>query len=91
MDTGQAWIDGMDSLDVASVVSSIDVPMLLINGADDDVVPPENADAIAENANDAEVLIIPNADHTFKVFTDDGTPFEQLSEATVKFFSDNLQ
>lgn len=90
MNTGQSWIDGMDNLDLGSVVESIDVPILVINGEDDDVVPVENAHEIAAEAQDAEVLIIPGADHTYLVFTDDTSAFDELSEATAEFFQDIL-
>lgn len=91
MNTGQAWIDGMDKLEMEKVVSSINVPVLLINGENDDVVPPENADTLNGFSDVSEVLIIPGADHTFNVFTDDQSAFDQLSTATVTFFVDTLK
>lgn len=90
MNTGQAWIDGMDSLDLGAVVQSIDVPILVINGEDDDVVPVDNAYEIAEKAQGAQVLVIPGADHTYLVFTDDTSAFDVLSEATANFFEETL-
>ncbi len=91
MDTGQKWIDGMDALDMAEVASRIDIPLLLINGSNDDVVPPANADELHALIPSSQVLIIDGADHTFNVFSGDMTAFDELMAATTGFFADNLR
>lgn len=91
MNTGQSWIDQMDALDMEKIVGSIRVPILLINGDADDVVPAEHADTLHDYAPPSEVLLIPGADHTFNIFTDDQTAFEQLTAATAEFFKRTLE
>ncbi|MFN8048197.1 MAG: alpha/beta fold hydrolase [Ancrocorticia sp.] len=91
MDTGQKWIDGMDALDMKDVASQITVPLLLINGGNDDVVPPSNAEELHGWIPSSEVLIIDGADHTFNIFSGDMAAFNELMTATAGFFADNLK
>ena len=91
MDTGQKWIDGMDSLDMEQVASQITVPVLLINGSKDDVVPPANAEDLHSWIPSSQLLLIDGADHTFNIFSGDMTAFNNLTAATATFFADNLK
>ena len=91
MDTGQKWIDGMDALDMEQVASQITVPVLLINGSKDDVVPPANAEDLHSWIPSSELLLIDGADHTFNIFSGDMTVFNDLTAATASFFADNLK
>ncbi len=91
MDTGQKWIDGMDALDMTAVASRIDIPLLLINGSNDDVVPPSNADDLHAIIPSSDVLIIDGADHTFNIFSGDMAAFDELMAATAGFFAENLK
>ena len=66
--------------------------MLAINGSEDTVVDPVNAQRIVDASRNekSKVLIIEGADHTFNIFTGDMTAFNQLIEATVDWFSKTL-
>lgn len=91
MDTGQKWIDGMDALDMEQVASKITVPVLLINGSKDDVVPPANAEDLHSWIPSSQLLLIDGADHTFNIFSGDMTAFNDLTAATATFFANNLK
>lgn len=90
MQVGQAWIDQMDALDLEGVVGGVDVPILLISGEDDWVVPLENAQRLHKAAPIAETLIIPGADHTFNVTSGDLFTFNNATTAVADFFSATL-
>lgn len=93
LNLSKEWIDEMQSTNILDAVKEIDAPILAINGAKDDVVLPENAEKIAENASNpqSEVLIIEGADHTFNVFTDDTATLDELTTQTAHWFSDTLK
>ncbi|MBN2252528.1 MAG: alpha/beta hydrolase, partial [Kosmotogaceae bacterium] len=63
-----------------------------INGAEDTVVDPINAERIVDASRNSEskVLLIEGADHTFNIFTGDMTAFNQLIQATVDWFDKTL-
>ena len=74
------------------VFSNSSAPVLAINGSEDTVVDPVNAQRIVDASKNekSKVLIIEGADHTFNIFTGDMTAFNQLIEATVDWFSKTL-
>ena len=74
------------------VFSNSSAPVLAINGSEDTVVDPVNAQRIVDASRNekSKVLIIEGADHTFNIFTGDMTAFNQLIEATVDWFSKTL-
>lgn len=89
---GLKWMDEVKQADIYSSIANIKAPILAINGEKDDVVLPENATKIinASKNNQSEVFIIPNADHTFNIFTDDKTAVNQLIDKTIAWFSKGL-
>ena len=48
-------------------LSQLNVPTLILFGADDKVVPPENAALLAEKIADSRTIIFPNAGHFFPI------------------------
>ena len=50
-------------------LSSIEVPTLILFGAHDKVVPPENAALLAEKIPNSEIVILPEAGHFFPIET----------------------
>lgn len=50
-----------------SKLSNISVPTLILFGAHDKVVPPENADLLAEKLAESTIVIIPDAGHFFPI------------------------
>jgi pimeloyl-ACP methyl ester carboxylesterase len=48
-------------------LSRINVPTLILFGAHDKVVPPDNAALLAEKIADSKVLIFPDAGHFFPI------------------------
>jgi dienelactone hydrolase len=67
-------------------------PVLAIAGSNDDVVPPENAGRIkaASPNGKSRVFIIPEADHTFNIFSGDMSAFTILSKETINWFLETL-
>jgi pimeloyl-ACP methyl ester carboxylesterase len=48
-------------------LSRINIPTLILFGAHDKVVPPDNASLLAEKISDSKVLIFPDAGHFFPI------------------------
>jgi fermentation-respiration switch protein FrsA (DUF1100 family) len=67
-------------------------PYMAIAGSDDQDVPLGNLDDIVASAGgkDKAKLLIPGADHTFRVFTGDLTKFNELRDATTAWLSKKL-
>jgi len=89
---GLQWFNEAYGTDVLEVFSNSSAPVLAINGAEDTVVDPINAQRIVDASRNSEskVLLIEGADHTFNIFTGDMTAFNQLIEATVNWFDKTL-
>lgn len=89
---GQKWIDEVDSTDVLAETAKITAPILAIAGTADTVVLPEVADAILAAAqNDLSAThLIEGADHTFNLFTEDRSAYEELCETTISWFKATL-
>ncbi len=92
LNLGLQWMEEVKSMDMNEVVSRIKAPILAINGSEDTVVPPENGKTIAElSANDASKhVVIEGGDHTFGIFGEDHTVFNQLMDQTAQWFADTL-
>ena len=54
-----------DRLDILKNVEQLEVPLLVIHGANDESVPALSGEKIAEHARDVSHLVIANASHTF--------------------------
>lgn len=60
------FLEDVERLDVPSVVTRIDCPLLVTHGTEDDVVPFVDAETIARYAGDrCELVAYPRADHRF--------------------------
>lgn len=86
------YFEVLRELRVADSVPLIKAPILAINGAEDDVVPPASAETIARLAvnEKSAAFIMEGADHTFKIFTGDMTVFNALMDRTVEWFGETL-
>lgn len=89
---GLKWFDDVYSTDVLKALSYSDAPVLAINGSADTVVAPSNADKIVASSKNknSKALIINGADHTFNIFTGNMKSFNELTAATVGWFSKTL-
>lgn len=87
-----AYFEVLKNFIVADAVPLIKAPVLAINGALDDVVPPETAMEIEELATNAQskFLLLDGADHVFNIFTGDMTVFDRLMAHTVQWFKETL-
>lgn len=85
---GQQWIDDADDADVPEAITQIAAPILAINGADDVVVQPENAQRIADLSPNPEssALVVASVGHTFGLEAAEVDPFFEVSSATVDWF-----
>ena len=92
LNLGLQWMEEVKSMDMNEVVSRIKAPILAISGSEDTVVPPENGKTIAElSGNDASKhVVIEGGDHTFGIFGEDHTVFNQLMDQTAQWFADTL-
>ncbi len=73
-----------DELAPRARVGSVEVPLLLVHGDADEVVPVGNLYEIAEAHGDAEIVIVPGGGHS------DLEPFEPYVADIVDFFDRNL-
>jgi pimeloyl-ACP methyl ester carboxylesterase len=67
-----------------SRVRSVDIPLLLVHGDQDDVVPIANLHQLSEAHGAAEVIVVPGGGHS------DLEPFEPYIDEIVDFFARNL-
>ncbi|WP_051332536.1 alpha/beta hydrolase family protein [Cucumibacter marinus] len=87
------WFEEVRNIDIAEELGSYDGAVLAIAGANDTVVDPAVTNAIlaaASSSDNADKQIIPDADHTFNIFSGDMTAFDALIKLTVDRFSDTL-
>lgn len=84
-----AYYENALSIDYAAELAKIEVPVLAINGALDDVVLPEVAERIAAGVQnkDSKALLLENADHTFNVFSGDLSTLHKLSGESIAWFT----
>jgi len=80
------------STDILAEFANCKAPVLAINGTEDTVVDPTTAAKIKNVSKNSasKSLLIDGADHTFNIFTDDKTAYNNLCQATIKWFSDTL-
>jgi putative redox protein len=62
----RAWAAEFAGVETERAVVDLEIPILVVHGTTDDVVPVEHADRIAKNARDAETAIIPGASHRLR-------------------------
>ncbi len=60
------WAKEFDGVETESSVKDLRVPVLIVHGSADDVVPVEHAHRIATNAHDAEIVILDGASHQLR-------------------------
>lgn len=90
---GLQWYEDARNTDVLAEFSKSSAPILALNGKDDDVVLPEDAEKIAaasSNTN-SKVSIVEGTDHTFSLFTGDLSKFEEVCNQTTNWFLDTLK
>jgi alpha-beta hydrolase superfamily lysophospholipase len=75
---------GRTELNVLAAASRVRVPWLIVHGAKDDLVPPDDAQQLhaAAIGRRAELLLVDDADHTFGARHPLGVPSVPLVEAT---------
>lgn len=90
---GINWYNDVKSTDVLKELSKSSTPILAINGSEDTVVSPDNASKIiaASSANNKKEHIIDGADHTFNIFSDDKSIFNELCSTTTEWFKSTLK
>ena len=86
------WFNDAINIDLRKALKNYFGPVLAIAGSDDDVVPLSDLDDIlaSVSSKDKAKLLIPGADHTFRVFTGDLTKYNELKEATTAWFKEKL-
>ena len=89
---GLDWYNEALNTDILAIYAQANVPTLAIAGSLDDVVLPEYADQIIENAQNetSQVGLVEGADHTFNIFTGDLTKFEETCDLTTNGFLNTL-
>lgn len=61
-----AWAQEFDTVTTEKSIASIRIPLLIVHGTDDDVVPVDHAHRLAERASAAELRILPGAPHQLR-------------------------
>jgi uncharacterized protein len=86
------WFDDANNIDLRKELKNYFGPVLAIAGSDDEVVPLSALDDILASVSSADKakLLIPGADHTFRVFTGDLGKYNELKEATTAWFKEKL-
>ncbi len=86
------WYDDVKETDVLAETAKTKAAILAINGDKDDVVDKSNADEIAKASTNekSKAMLIEEAGHTFEIFSGDLAKYEELSKATVNWFSSTL-
>jgi len=79
-----AGMGALTEKQVEKRMGGIDVPVLILFGAHDRVVPPGNAELMAEQISDAKIKILPEAGHIFPIEDPAGTV-----QAVHSFLSEN--
>ncbi len=90
---GKEWFYGMERTAPLYAISSFEGPLLILHGADDNVILPRNAESAHEAAiasSDAQLDIIEGADHGFGFFAEDPESRAYLLEQTVAFLRKQL-
>ena len=86
------WILQMRSINLLDAFKDYSGPVLALHGTEDTVVPIAEAEKIvAANGNEKSKFIsVEGADHTFNIFTDDHSEFEELINQTIKWFEETM-
>jgi dipeptidyl aminopeptidase/acylaminoacyl peptidase len=86
------WFNDVKGISLRKELAAFKGPVLAIAGSDDQDVPLGNLDDIVASAGgkDKAKLLIPGADHTFRVFTGDLSKFNELRDATTAWFLKKL-
>ncbi|MFC4076391.1 alpha/beta hydrolase family protein [Salinithrix halophila] len=82
-----------DRFDILGRLPSFNRPLLIIQGDADQAVPVETAESLKERAKQAELHILPGADHTFGTihpFAGSTPHFNRVLEITSRFFRENF-
>jgi pimeloyl-ACP methyl ester carboxylesterase len=65
MPLGRAWFEGVERTDVEAAARALSIPALVVQGAEDPNVTPDEGAALAEWIDGARLVSVPGADHTF--------------------------
>ncbi|MBQ1493136.1 MAG: alpha/beta fold hydrolase [Blautia sp.] len=90
---GLQWCEDVKSVDVLSVFSAFEGPVLAIAGEEDTSVDPEWSNKIVETSQNpaSKTYFIPGMDHTFNVFAgEDYKSLKDAAAATGAFFAETL-
>ena len=89
---GLDWYNDVKKTDVLEEFSKSMAPVLSINGKDDDVVNPRNAQKIVDASYNrySMTYLIDDCDHTFNVFSGDMTALDKAINATIEYFQKTL-
>ncbi|MDQ3879323.1 MAG: lysophospholipase [Actinomycetota bacterium] len=66
LDDPTDWAAEFNDVQTERSVANLEIPILIVHGSNDDVVPVDHAERIAKNARDVEVRIIPGASHRLR-------------------------
>jgi pimeloyl-ACP methyl ester carboxylesterase len=65
MPLGRAWFDDIASIDLQAIADEVTVPTLILQGEDDQNVPPSEGEALADWIPGNVYFTVPGGDHTF--------------------------
>lgn len=86
------WFEEAKGLPLLEGLASFAGPVLALAGSVDSVVPLSDLDRVLESSGGADKtkILIPGADHTFRLFTADKSKFEEVERATTAWLLESL-
>jgi len=89
------YVKNQERFDIVKAISKLDIPILIIHGAADVIVPEIEARQLeSANPKRAKLILIPEANHLFNIKHPMETPSEQLNRAifeTIYFFKNRIK
>ena len=89
-DLSKAWFDDMEAADGIADIQKFDGPVMIMYGDKDEMVTPEMNQAVAQVMPEAQVVIVPDADHGYGFYSDQPEVTAMVEGSITDFFTGNL-
>ncbi len=89
-DLSKAWFDDMEAADGLTSIQAFEGPVMILYGDKDEMVTPEMNQAIADVLPEAEVVVVPDADHGYGFYSDQPEVTAMVEGSVAGFFVEHL-
>ena len=89
-DLSAAWFSDLEAADGIADIQKFDGPVLIMYGDKDEMVTPEMNQAIADVLPEAQVVVVPGADHGYGFYSDQADVTATVEGGIATFFTENL-